>query len=233
MAFDLDGYVDVAERIRVFYEKYPDGRLTSNMPPFILTAAGKDFVVVNARAYRSPDDQLPGDGWAWEPIPGPTPYTRDSELMNAQTAAWGRAIVALGFETKKIASAEEVRNRSANHEPQRSDPRNTPATVPFVPLPTGDDPGSTTIGFGKHKGQTLASLYRSDDDGASYVQWVAFKMEPKGQSGADLQEAAKAFLQGVYNKLDTSGDPGPSEPWGGNPDEASDIPFQVTAGGDR
>ena len=32
--------------------------------------------------------------------------------MNAETAAWGRAIVALGFETKKLASRQEVRNRS-------------------------------------------------------------------------------------------------------------------------
>ena len=93
-------------------------------------------------------------------------------------------------------------------------------------FPVGDVPGSTPIGFGKHKGQTLAGLYRSDDDGASYVQWVAFKMEPKGQSGADLQEAAKAFLQGVYNNLtagvDTTGDPGPDE---SSHDEASGIPF--------
>lgn len=123
------------------------------------------------------------------------------------------------------------------------DPRNAPEptlapdarNVPFVPLPSGDDPGSTPIGFGKHTGQTLASLYRSDDDGASYVQWVAFKMEPKGQSGADLQEAAKVFLQGVYNKLDANatGDRGPAEPWGGNVAEDDSIPFDRTAGGDR
>jgi hypothetical protein len=34
--------------------------------------------------------------------------------MNAETSAWGRAIVALGIPTKKVASAEEVRNRQDN-----------------------------------------------------------------------------------------------------------------------
>ena len=107
-----DDYVDVAERIRQFYEKYPDGRLVTGSPPQVHEAGGKPYIWYHAKAYRTPDDPLPGDGWAAEPVPGPTPFTRDSELMNAETAAWGRAIVALGFSTKHIASANEVRNRS-------------------------------------------------------------------------------------------------------------------------
>ncbi len=102
--FKMDDYVDVAERIRQFYERFPDGRLTTGVPPTFVTIDGKAFIWYNAKAYRTPDDPLPGSGWAAEPVPGPTPYTRDSELMNAETAAWGRAIVACGFETKKIAS---------------------------------------------------------------------------------------------------------------------------------
>lgn len=107
-----DDYVDVAERIREFKERFPEGSLQSVRAPELVTAGEKTFVVYAAAAYRTPDDPRPGIGWAWEPVPGPTPFTRDSELMNAETSAWGRAIVALGFETKKIASAEEVRNRA-------------------------------------------------------------------------------------------------------------------------
>ena len=109
--FNMDDYVDVAERIREFYEKYPDGRLVTGTLPTVVEIGGRSFVWYHARAYRTPDDPLPGDGWAAEPVPGPTQFTKDSELMNAETAAWGRAIVALGFATKKIASANEVRNR--------------------------------------------------------------------------------------------------------------------------
>src|SRR5205823_6134471 len=55
-----------------------------------------------------------GKGIAWEPFPGPTPFTKDSELMNAETSAWGRAIVAVGIVAKgeKVASRSEVAART-------------------------------------------------------------------------------------------------------------------------
>lgn len=105
-------YIDVAARIAEFREKYPTGSLQQVKMEFV-QIAGKDWVVYTAAAFRTPDDKLPGIGTAWEPIPGPTPYTRDSEVMNAETSAWGRALVAtLAVDTKKgIATAEDVRNR--------------------------------------------------------------------------------------------------------------------------
>lgn len=109
--FSLDEYVDVSERIAQFYERFPEGSLKTGSPPQFVELGGKPFVVYHAQAFRSPEDPCPTDGWAWEPVPGPTQFTKDSELMNAETAAWGRAIVALGFETKKIASNQEVQNR--------------------------------------------------------------------------------------------------------------------------
>jgi len=115
MAYEVpDDYVDVAERIREFREKHPDGSLQQVDLQFV-TFAGKDWVVFTAAAYRSPEDPRPGQGTAWEPVPGRTPFTRDSELQNAETAAWGRAIVAaLAADTKRIATAQDVRNRQAD-----------------------------------------------------------------------------------------------------------------------
>ncbi len=111
----LADYVDVAERIRTFRELYPEGSLQPYNParPFeIVEIGGQTFVTYTAVAYRRPDDELPGIAIAWEPFPGKTPYTRDSELQNAETAAWGRAIVAaLAADTKKIATVDEVRAR--------------------------------------------------------------------------------------------------------------------------
>lgn len=139
MAFKMDDYVDVAQRIADFYERFPDGSLRSGSDPTVLEVGGKFFIVYHAQAWRTPDDSCPSDGWAWEPIPGPTPYTKDSELMNAETSAWGRAIVALGFATKKIASAQEVRNRQ---QPQAKDPgeagRVMDATSPASEPPPDD-----------------------------------------------------------------------------------------------
>lgn len=112
-------YVDVAERIRIFRDQYPDGSLRPADPtrPFWIEnveGIGARLVYV-AAAYRHPDDPAPGIGSAWEPLPGKTPYTRDSELMVAETSAWGRAIVAaLAADTKRgVASADEVRARQA------------------------------------------------------------------------------------------------------------------------
>lgn len=106
-------YIDVATRIVEFKKLWPQGSLVQVDLKFISDFAGKDWVVYTAAAYRSPDDQQPGIGTAWEPVPGPTRFTRDSEVQNAETAAWGRAMVAaLAVDTRKgIASSEEVRNR--------------------------------------------------------------------------------------------------------------------------
>lgn len=115
---DLGGYVEVSERIVEFRNAYPDGRLRPVDParPYAIETVGeKTYIVVVAAAYRTADDPNPGIGMAWEQYPGKTNFTRDSELQNAETSAWGRAMVAaLAVDTKRgIATADEVRNRTA------------------------------------------------------------------------------------------------------------------------
>lgn len=114
--FNQDGYIPVAKRIGEFYEKHPQGVLQSEV-----LVLEKDRVVIKAYAYRSPEDQRPGIGHASESIPGSTSFTRGSEIENAETSAWGRAIAALGFEVKEgVATAEDVRNAQARQNgPQR------------------------------------------------------------------------------------------------------------------
>src|SRR3954468_10282956 len=114
----MDDYIDVSERIQHFYEKHPEGSLQQYVPWETREVAGQTFIVYTAAAYRTQDDHRPGIGTAWEPFPGTTPYTRNSELMNAETAAWGRAIVALGLTAnRKIASRQEVQARAGEDGP--------------------------------------------------------------------------------------------------------------------
>ena len=107
-------YIPVNERISAFIAKYPDGSLRPLWPdePYRVLGEGETkWLVYGACAYRHPEDPAPGVGLAWEPVPGRTPYTRGSELMVAETSAWGRALAAIGIATNKsIASAEEVRS---------------------------------------------------------------------------------------------------------------------------
>lgn len=108
---DMSGYKEVSERIADFRSKHPEGSLQSEIVP----SPFDGFVIVKGYAYRTADDERPGIGLAWEPVPGKTPYTRDSELQNAETSAWGRAIIAVGAsDAQKVASANEVRNRRAD-----------------------------------------------------------------------------------------------------------------------
>ena len=109
-----DDYIPVNARIAEFIEKYPGGSLRPLWPdePYRVLGEGETkWLVYGACAYRTPDDPAPGVGLAWEPVPGKTPYTRGSELMVAETSAWGRALAAIGIATNKsIATAEEVRS---------------------------------------------------------------------------------------------------------------------------
>jgi len=108
MAIDLTDYVTVAERLVAFRTKYPDGRMTSE----VIETGHEDYIAVKAHCYRTPDDPTPGVGLAWEPVPGPTPFTKNSELQNAETSAWGRALVAalVSDTSRGIASKDEIRD---------------------------------------------------------------------------------------------------------------------------
>jgi len=106
---DLSDYVEVAERIQEFRTAYPSGSLRGDWRMELV--GDQTIVAYRAEAWRAPDDQAPGIGCAWELVPGRTPFTRGSELQNAETSAWGRAIIAVGAADAKrgIASREEVR----------------------------------------------------------------------------------------------------------------------------
>lgn len=114
MGIDLDSYNTVPERIAEFAVKYPTGCLQRLDLQFV-TVASVEWIVYTAAALRTPDDMAPGHGTAWERVPGLTQFTKNSELQNAETSAWGRAIVAvLAADTRKgIASRSEVEPRNA------------------------------------------------------------------------------------------------------------------------
>lgn len=114
-------YIDVAERIRDFMEKFPEGSLQTASVREV-EIGEKTFIEVVAHAYRHPGDERPGIAVSREPFPGRSNFTRDSEQENAETSAWGRAIVATGFGTKRIASKQEVQARQSEED------------APYVPV---------------------------------------------------------------------------------------------------
>ena len=114
MSFAMDDYVDVAGRIKRVKEMYPEAvfRPANPLEPFkIIEVAGITYIAYTAALYRDPFDPCPAIACAWEEVPGRTPYTKGSELMNAETSAWGRCAIAIGIPSKKIASLQEVKAR--------------------------------------------------------------------------------------------------------------------------
>jgi hypothetical protein len=114
MSFNLKDYNTVSDRIAEFRKKHPEGSLTQHSLEF-REFGGKSWVIYTAAAYRNPEDPAPGMGTAWEQVPGTTNFTKDSELQNAETAAWGRALIAVGAADarKGIASRDEVQRQAA------------------------------------------------------------------------------------------------------------------------
>ena len=124
---DLGEYVEVKDRIAEFYRRYPDGRLVME-PPEVIRFGEVTFLLGRALAYQTPQDPRPAVGTAWEPVPGRTPYTRGSEVMNLETSAWGRALAALGIGLERsvasrteVAGAEE-RGRAYDRPPEADRP---------------------------------------------------------------------------------------------------------------
>jgi hypothetical protein len=113
---DLTNYVDVPTRFAMALERWPELRIMENRPE-VITVADKVFISVTMQAWRTPDDEIPAQATAWEPIPGLTPFTRNSEMMNASTSALGRVLGLMLSFGPKMASAEEVRNRQETSAP--------------------------------------------------------------------------------------------------------------------
>lgn len=101
----LKDYVEVNVRIMKFYEKYPEGRILTEIVKW-----ENEVIVMKATAYRDNSEVPASTGYAYEKE-GSSFINKTSVLENCETSAVGRALAILGFEIKKsVASKEEVAN---------------------------------------------------------------------------------------------------------------------------
>lgn len=118
----LKNYIEVKDRIQMFYDKYPEGTLHFEYKG-ILEFGGETYIYGKAFAYPDRDKLNYASGWAWERVPA-RGFAKGAEMMTLETSAWGRAIAALGIAvTKGIASREEVqRNMKPENDPWQTPP---------------------------------------------------------------------------------------------------------------
>lgn len=202
MAIDLSDYNTVPERLAEAKLIYPDGRFQSRIVE-LPEAFAAQFVAVEAKFYRNELDTVPAVGLAWESVPGKTPYTRDSELMNAETSAWGRALVAaLAADAKKgIASREEIEARQALPQTrQRSGMKRTPTqVVDHLPGAVLDNPENHRNGLQSHLTVDQAA------------QLARIKTELVGRLDGNRQEARRLWEGTLSSFSLMPGDPIPAD----------------------
>jgi len=109
MGFSLDNYVDVATRLRLAFEKYPDLRIQETAREVVEMPDKSCFIRCTVTVWRDANDPIPVVASACELYPGRTPYTKFSENEVGFSSALGRALAYAGFAANKaIASRDEV-----------------------------------------------------------------------------------------------------------------------------
>ncbi len=184
----LKDYVQVKDRIVALYELFGQARISTE---YELTTAPDDKpkVICRAFVYRTPDDVHPSTGTSWLYLPGTTPYTRGSEIENAETSAIGRAIGFLGILIdKSIASANEIAGKQDDGPPPKAEPRE------------GSLSGEVIAGKAPHD-----LMFRLAPDG---TRSIGFSLKEGRQqvrviAHADLAEQVSAFIEVLVGKRAT------------------------------
>ena len=101
-ASQIDDYAPVADRIVVFYQQFPTGRIITE-----LVGNTEREVVFKALVYRSADDVQPAaTGWASERV-GDGQINSVACLENTETSAIGRALANLGLTASRNRPSRE------------------------------------------------------------------------------------------------------------------------------
>ena len=121
--FNLEDYVDVAERIDQFYEKYPEGRLLTELLN-VANWQGKQsqFIV---KSYAFDGQNLLSTGLAEESF-GTSGPNQTSALENAETSSLGRCLANLNFSTTRSGK----RQRASKQEMQKVERGTTAEPTP-------------------------------------------------------------------------------------------------------
>ena len=105
----MDNYVDVATRLKMAFERWPELRIQETHREVIEMPDKSCFIRCVVTIWRSPEDLIPVIASACEIYPGKTSFTKSSESEVGYTSAIGRGLAMMGIgANKSIASRDEV-----------------------------------------------------------------------------------------------------------------------------
>lgn len=184
--FNLDDYAPVDERIGMFYDEQPKGRILT-----VMEKLDPPLVVFRAEVYRDEVDERPwATGYAYEKE-GASPVNKTSYIENCETSAIGRALANAGYHGKREGSPRPSREEMSKV--QRMEQLAGEAPQGHVPAvqrerTNGNAILTALVPVGKHKGRTWADLIRNDPQ---YAEWAAENMN---RLDADTKTAIRAAL---------------------------------------
>ena len=137
----MDGYVDVATRLKLAFEKYPDLRIQETHREIVEMPDKSCFIRCTVTIWRSADDPIPAIGSACELYPGRTSFQKYSESEVGFTSAVGRCLAYMGFSgNKSLASADEIKSAQGRQQTH---------VAPVVPIRDFEQPFDDTRTDGK------------------------------------------------------------------------------------
>ena len=172
---DPSAYALVADRITLFYQRYPAGRIVTE-----LHSRSNREITFRALVYRGPADVEPAaTGWASE-REGDGEINQVACLENTETSAVGRALANLGFTASSRRPSREEMEKAAR---QRARLAMHPTPVEPIPVrssvPLDADPlqrranavhdvlglieRAEAIGFSEWRGGTLRAAVQRPD----------------------------------------------------------------------
>jgi hypothetical protein len=116
----MQDYVTVAERIEMFYARFPDGRIVTHI---VEHDPERGFILMRAEVYRHPDDAQPSaTGHAYE-YRDSGYVQKTSYIEVGETSAVGRALALCGFEVKRGIASREDMEKAARHSTRQPGPQ--------------------------------------------------------------------------------------------------------------
>ena len=132
---DLAAYALVADRITLFYERYPAGRIVTE-----LVSRTEREITFRALVFRGAEDAHPAaTGWASE-REGDSQINEVACLENTETSAVGRALANLGFTASSRRPSREEMEKAARQRARLVPRPIVAAPVPVPHLPLDADP---------------------------------------------------------------------------------------------
>ena len=190
MTWDSNGYIDCRTRLVAALKDWPDLRVVEETPE-IVKIGERHFIQATVTLFRTIDDALPVRAYNFEPFPGKTNFTRDSEQQNSATSALARALGYMGYGIERsIASFDEVRNRQPDENPQpmTSKPIRTGAQMRVVA-------SKPTV---PHRGEGALSV--ATEAQVNHIEALA-KKSTESIAGIDLEQLSVASANLLITRL--------------------------------